>query len=330
MLGPRRLAHANLFVTDWQRSLKFYQEVCGLQEVFREPDIRTGFLSNGNTSHDLACAQISATGRIGRGGFVQTPAGAMSSVALNHFGIEMENEAELVEAFDRLRAADIKIDRLTDSDGLSKSIYLSDPDGVGLQFYADTLTDWRGFWNLGPRLVTGGWNPKEKTPTRQSHYTPKPEFKPYPGGIFQPTHITGATLYVEDLERSRKFYTEVAGFEEIHRAEGGRASLFSAKKINRDLMLLAAEGDQRAGLRHFTLEVPSLEELVAGYRRLLAAGLKAEATLDHEIAKSVYIRDPDGFLVELTANTGADWKEFFRKNPRWIYPEGRPWRPEAK
>ena len=66
---PRRLGHANLFVSDLDRSMRFYNAVCGLEEVRREPAIRIGFLSNGNTHHDVGLVQSSTARRVGRGGF---------------------------------------------------------------------------------------------------------------------------------------------------------------------------------------------------------------------------------------------------------------------
>ncbi len=36
--APRRLGHANLFVGELERSMRFYAEVCGLEEVRREPE----------------------------------------------------------------------------------------------------------------------------------------------------------------------------------------------------------------------------------------------------------------------------------------------------
>ena len=57
----RRLGHANLFVTDVERSLDFYNRVVGIEEVYRKAaptDLQGpavgGFLSNGNTHHDIA------------------------------------------------------------------------------------------------------------------------------------------------------------------------------------------------------------------------------------------------------------------------------------
>ena len=48
LFHPDRFAHANLFVADVEESVAFYRDVCGITEVFREPGIKAGFLSNAN------------------------------------------------------------------------------------------------------------------------------------------------------------------------------------------------------------------------------------------------------------------------------------------
>ena len=55
---PRRLGHVNLTVSDLERSMAFYTRVLGIEEVRREPDIKAGFLSNGNTHHDVALVEV--------------------------------------------------------------------------------------------------------------------------------------------------------------------------------------------------------------------------------------------------------------------------------
>ena len=55
---PRRLGHANLYVSELERSMAFYNQVVGLEEVVREPAIHAGFLSNGNTHHDIGMVEI--------------------------------------------------------------------------------------------------------------------------------------------------------------------------------------------------------------------------------------------------------------------------------
>jgi catechol 2,3-dioxygenase len=141
---PRRLGHANLFVSDLDRSMRFYHAVCGLEEVRREPAIRIGFLSNGNTHHDVGLVQSSTARRVGRGGFVMSR-GDRRATGLNHLGFEMENEAELVEAYRRTTACGVEIDRTVDH-LISRSVYLPDPEGNVLEFYADVTKDWRSIF----------------------------------------------------------------------------------------------------------------------------------------------------------------------------------------
>ena len=50
---PRRLAHVNLYVADLERSMDFYTRVIGIEEVYRTPLGGGGFVSNGNTHHDV-------------------------------------------------------------------------------------------------------------------------------------------------------------------------------------------------------------------------------------------------------------------------------------
>src|SRR5712691_363560 len=109
MFRPRRLGHANLFIGDLERSMQFYNQVCGLEEVFREPAINAGFLSNGNTHHDVAVVQVSETSLLGRDSQVLVPEGWGKRAGLFHLGFEMENEAELVAAYRRAQQSGVKI-----------------------------------------------------------------------------------------------------------------------------------------------------------------------------------------------------------------------------
>lgn len=70
VLKPRRLGHVNLFVSDLERSMAFYENVAGFHEIFREPDIQAGFLSNGNTHHDFGLIQTPDVDRVDKNGKV--------------------------------------------------------------------------------------------------------------------------------------------------------------------------------------------------------------------------------------------------------------------
>ncbi|MDA0261987.1 MAG: VOC family protein [Proteobacteria bacterium] len=96
MFSPRRIGHANLFVGELKRSMHFYNKIAGFEEVFNEPHIPAGFLSNGNTHHDLGLIQVQKGAQvIGRDGHVQIPTGRGIEAGLNHFGWEMECEKDL-------------------------------------------------------------------------------------------------------------------------------------------------------------------------------------------------------------------------------------------
>jgi catechol 2,3-dioxygenase-like lactoylglutathione lyase family enzyme len=58
-----------------------------------------------------------------------------------------------------------------------------------------------------------------------------------------------------------------------------------------------------AWVNHIALEVGSIDEVVEAKRRLEAAGVEVLGVTDHEIIKSIYFFDPNGFRVELTVPT---------------------------
>ncbi|HMB73972.1 MAG TPA: VOC family protein, partial [Gammaproteobacteria bacterium] len=58
-----------------------------------------------------------------------------------------------------------------------------------------------------------------------------------------------------------------------------------------------------AWVNHIALEVGSLEEVIEARKRLEAAGVEVLGITDHEIVKSIYFFDPNGFRVELTVPT---------------------------
>ncbi len=56
---------------------------------------------------------------------------------------------------------------------------------------------------------------------------------------------------------------------------------------------------------HVALEVDTAE-LAAVRARALAAGIETRGVSDHGFIRSIYLRDPNGYVVELCARTSAD------------------------
>ncbi len=124
------------------------------------------------------------------------------------------------------------------------------------------------------------------------------------------TRLNHAVLYVRDLERSVRFYTEVLGFRVIPMTpEGfkGAAFLQAPGSINdHDLGLFevgseaapSGAGRSTVGLYHLAWEVDTLAELerLAG---VLAGAAALGGSSDHGTTKSLYGADPDGIEFEV-------------------------------
>jgi catechol 2,3-dioxygenase-like lactoylglutathione lyase family enzyme len=113
-------------------------------------------------------------------------------------------------------------------------------------------------------------------------------------------------LTVADIERACAFYTRVLGMEVVHFGEGRTALFFGQQKINLHAAdnipgLVADKPTPGSGDLCFISEVP-LGQVVAHLERCgvaIVAGPGPRAGAIGTI-QSVYIRDPDQNLVEIS------------------------------
>jgi catechol 2,3-dioxygenase len=295
--SPRRLAHANLFVTELDRSMSFYNRVCGLEEVRREPGIAAGFLTNGNTHHDVGLMEIGDNTRTGIDGYVQVAKSRMRGAGLNHFGWELENEKQLVEAYQRARAAGVKIHRTTDHQ-ISHSVYVFDPEANLNEFYADAMTDWRSIFNPSlDDLVSSEWDPDAAPPSATPKYNPDPDLRRVEDAAFHSLRITHAVLVARDIDRLRRFYEDVGGLTSVAESADGDFVCLKGTSAAYDLVLMAADDDLAAGLHHVSFEVAD-DDLDRGEQALAGSGIEAAHRIDNAAKRSVFLKDPDGLEIE--------------------------------
>lgn len=128
-------------------------------------------------------------------------------------------------------------------------------------------------------------------------------------------------LYVRDVERSRRFYRDVLGFNEITGNE--YLAMYSSGRTHHELLLIGVGADaapipegRRVGMYHFGLKVgESDEELKEAIQKCADEGVTVVGASDHGVTHSLYIHDPDGNEVELYIDVQpAIWKE----NPRAV------------
>lgn len=124
------------------------------------------------------------------------------------------------------------------------------------------------------------------------------------------TRLNHAVLYVRDVARSVRFYTEILGFRVVPMTPDGfrgAAFLQAPASINdHDLGLFEVGSEATAslagrapvGLYHLAWEVDTLSELERLAGELSAAGALTGAS-DHGTTKSLYGADPDGLEFEI-------------------------------
>ena len=124
-----------------------------------------------------------------------------------------------------------------------------------------------------------------------------------------------AVLKVRSLERSEQFYSGVLGIPIAARHETMPMTFFTLGN-HHDLALLAVGDDapepprNAPGLYHIALKVgDTLDELRGVKQHLEAAGVTIDATIDHTVSQSIYVRDPDGNGVELYVDASSVWKD---------------------
>jgi catechol 2,3-dioxygenase len=121
-----RIGHVHLKVANLQRALDFYCSVLGFEPTQRYGE-EAAFVSAGGYHHHIGLNTWES-----RDG---SPP-AKGATGLYHFAILYPTRAALADALRRLMQANIPLEGASDH-GVSEALYLSDPDGNGLELYWD-------------------------------------------------------------------------------------------------------------------------------------------------------------------------------------------------
>jgi catechol 2,3-dioxygenase len=133
VLPPQtRVGHVHLKVADLDRAIAFYSGVLGF-ELQQRFGAQAAFLSAGGYHHHIGLNTWESLG----GG--PAPRG---HTGLYHTAFLFPDRASLGAAVARVLAAGIALDGAADH-GVSEAVYLSDPDGNGVELYRDRAeADW--------------------------------------------------------------------------------------------------------------------------------------------------------------------------------------------
>ncbi len=301
---PRRVGHVNFFISDLDRSVAFYTKVCGFEITALEPQIGAGFLSNGNTHHDIGVVEVKNYEELAKSRHGETSARGYVP-GLNHFGWEMENEKELVEA--HFRAIDAGIEPRVTDQGTSRSNYVFDMDLMLHQFYADQVKDWRTVFTGGPTTLHANppWTPGQSEPSTEPRYDPDPETRRVEDAPLHPIKVTHGCIVTDDLTQLRGFYERTGGFDPVYETADGNLVYVRGCASDYDMILAQSEEGTTAGFHHASFEVAADEDLDRAAAALDGLGIEVIENCDLPHKQSLFIRDPDGTALEFFIRRGG-------------------------
>ena len=250
-----RLGAVHLTVTDLDRSVAFYEDSLGLRLHRREDPVAALGAGDG----DLVVLHEEPGAK---------PAGRHAG--LFHFALLYPSRAELARAVQRLALTRTPITGASDH-GVSEAIYLRDPDGNGIELYADRAReDWPPPGAEGER-VGMFTRPLDVDGLLATVADAEPVRHAGPGLRMGHVH-----LHVGEIAAARDFYAGLIGFEQMTTYPGALFLAAGGYHHHLGLNTWAGEGvgpapDGTVGLREWTV-VLDPDGLAALRDRLAAAG----------------------------------------------------------
>lgn len=121
-----RIGHVHLKVSDLNRSLAFYCDLLGF-ELTSMYGREAAFISAGGYHHHIGLNTWYSR---------NAPPARDNTVGLYHIALLYPSRKDLALIYQRLRTANYPLSGAADH-GVSEAIYLSDPDGNGVELYYD-------------------------------------------------------------------------------------------------------------------------------------------------------------------------------------------------
>lgn len=270
------VGQVNLKVQNLERSLAFYEEVIGFK-VLEQTGQKANLTADGKTILLSIEQPIDVLPKQGR------------TTGLYHFALLLPERSDLAEIVQHFTEIGL---RFGSSDHLvSEALYLSDPDGNGIEIYIDRApSEWD--WENGE--VAMAVDPLNFTELlaagKQLSWN----------GLPADTVMGHIHLHVSELIQTEEFYTKGLGFEVVNRY-GKQALFISDGKYHHHIGLNTWNGENAptplptsVGLESFTLMLPNDEKRNRIIDQLENIGVSVTKEND-----SIVVTDPSGNRIHL-------------------------------
>src|SRR4051794_18841908 len=203
---PIAPAEVTLTVADLERSVDYYENAIGLGVNARE----NGSARMGVPGRDLLVLEEQPGARPGHG----------RTTGLFHFALLLPSRADLGGWLARAAQAGVRLTGASDH-FVSEALYLRDPDGHGIEIYADRPREsWTRLEDGSLNIGTVALDLDDLMAARDGGFERMPD-----GTVMGHVH-----LQVAHLEEARRFYTEVLGLDLMIEMPGQATFLSSGGK----------------------------------------------------------------------------------------------------
>ena len=282
------IGHISLKVSNLENQLAFYQQAMGFKLHWREGN-KAG-LGAGNK--DLLRLTEEPNLKRYRG-----------VTGLYHVAYLFPNRRELAIAMARLFA--LKYPNAPTDHIMTKTTYLDDLEGNGIELYAESPED--GTWtmkdgNFEARRADGSWSDGREPLDVNALFKHLKEDDRLDALLPPEAKIGHVHLHVRDINEAVDFYHGMIGFDVMAVSKGIGMAFVSAGGYHHHIGLNTWQGRgappppvDALGLRHFTVELPDQKALDEVIARVEKAGIPANQTED-----GLLIYDPSQNGVILT------------------------------
>lgn len=250
-----RLGRVRLQVADLDRSIAYYERLLGFR-VLERADGRATFAAGGDDTPLIELRERKGA----------TPVPRRGLLGLYHYAILLTDRPSLGRFAAHL--AEIGAPAGASDHGVSEALYLQDPDGLGIEVYADRP---RSEWRHAERQLAMSTDPLDLRDLVEAGAGEAW------GGMPAGTVIGHVHLHVGDLAEAEAFYHAALGFDKVVWSYPG-ALFLSAGGYHHHLGLntwaagarAAGEGDAR--LLEWEILVPTVEDASRALDNLESAG----------------------------------------------------------
>jgi len=282
------IGHVHLTVANLDRQLDFYQRVIGFQLHWREEN--SAGLGVGNQDL-LRLTEIREAKRY-RG-----------TTGMYHFAILLPNQRELARIIRRLFS--IRYPNSPTDHVMTKTTYLDDPEGNNIEIYTESPEDGiMGVVNgqLFVQRVDGSYSNGREPVDLEKLFNLLENTDPLDARMPPKTKLGHVHLYVSDLDETLHFYHEILGMDNMGMTRAFRMGMVSAGGYHHHIGFNTWIGENSPpapadalGLRYYTLELPSSNELDKLVQRLNVAGIEIQ-----EAEEGIRLQDTSDIAVMLT------------------------------